>query len=133
MAVYLPAITVTETKVYVFGVSLDNLPVNYILGWDSNVSSSSTGERLEASAEEEDAVFIKDDGEETTTVPSSKHVNVAAYFEAGKTYEPIITAAEPSTSGEEYGVGSSSGGCSAGLGAIVSALAAAFFISKKRS
>ncbi len=132
-AVYLPAITVTETKVYVFGVSLDNLPVNYILGWDSNVSSSSTGERLEASAEEEDAVFIKDDGEETTTVPSSKHVNVAAYFEAGKTYEPIITAAEPSTSGEEYGVGSSSGGCSAGLGAIVSALAAAFFISKKRS
>ena len=132
-AVYLPAITVTETKVYVFGVSLDNLPVNYILGWDANVSSSSTGERLEASAEEEDAVFIKDDGEETTTVPSSKHVNVAAYFEAGKTYEPIITAAEPSTSGEEYGVGSSSGGCSAGLGAIVSALAAAFFISKKRS
>ena len=131
-AVYLPAITVTETKIYVFGVSLDNLPVNYILGWDANVSSSSTGERLEASAEEEDAVFIKDDGEETTTVPSSKHVNVAAYFEAGKTYEPIITAAEPSAS-IETGVGSSSGGCSAGLGAIVSALAAAFFISKKRS
>lgn len=131
-AVYLPAITVTETKVYVFGVSLDNLPTDYILGWDSNVSSSSTGERLEASAEEEDAVFIKDDGEETTTVPSSKHVNVAAYFEAGKTYEPIITAADPSAS-IETGVGSSSGGCSAGLGAIVSALAAAFFISKKRS
>ena|GEM_PF-5152185 len=54
--------------------------------------------------------------------------------EIGKTTIATVNVSSGSpSSDEEYGVGSSSGGCSAGLGAIVSALAAAFFISKKRS
>ena len=44
-----------------------------------------------------------------------------------------ITSSTTSPDEEIQGVGDSGGGCSAGLGAIVSAIAAAFFISKKRS
>ena len=129
--VYIPTIVVEVAKIYVFGVSLDNLAAGSLMTWTPHVSSSSTGEYLTASAEEENATFLDDSGNEVTRVPANKHVNVAAYFEPGKIYEPSITA----TSGpiEVVGVGSSSGGCSAGLGALVSALAAAFFISKKRS
>ncbi|MBQ6114787.1 MAG: hypothetical protein IJL11_05370, partial [Synergistaceae bacterium] len=90
----------------------------------------STGEYIEASAEESNAVFLDDSGNEITQVPASKYVNVAAYFEPGKAYEPAITA---TSSDQPLGVGGSGGGCDAGLGAIVLAMAATFFISKKRS
>ena len=45
----------------------------------------------------------------------------------------LATVAVSDTSTDVKGVGGSSGGCSAGLGALVSAIAAAFFISRKRS
>ena len=131
--VYLPAIVVEAAKIYVFGVSPDNLPIGYILAWTPNASDTTTGEYVEASDAEKNAAFLDDSGNEITAVPANRHVNVAAYFEPGKTYEPTITATSGSTSGDVRGVGGASGGCSAGLGALVSAIAAAFFIGKKRS
>ena len=125
--VNLPRIVVQSADIYVFRVYLRDLVGT--LSWTPNVSNASTGEYIEASDEENNAVFLDDSGQEITEVPDTKYVNVAAYFEPGKAYEPAITA----TSGDVQGVGSSSGGCDAGLGAIVSAIAAAFFISKKRS
>ena len=119
-------IQVQADGIYVFGVNLSNFTVGDTLIWTPNVSNASTGEYIEASEDENNAVFLDDSGNETTVVPFSKHVNVAAYFEKGKTYEPTISTSY-------VPVGSSSGGCDAGLGAIVSAIAAAFFISKKRS
>lgn len=131
--VYIPTIVVEVAKIYVFGVSVDNLVAGSTMTWTPHVSSSSTGEYLTASEEEENATFLDDSGNVVTRVPANKHINVAAYFEPGKIYEPSITTSTPSTSGDIIGITSSSGGCSAGLGALVSALAAAFFISKKRS
>lgn len=132
--VYIPTIVVETAKIYVFGVSVDNLVAGSTMTWTPHVSSSSTGEYLTASEEEENATFLDDSNNIVTKVPANKHINVAAYFEPEKTYSPTIsTASTPSTSGDIIGITSSSGGCSAGLGALVSALAAAFFISKKRS
>ena len=131
--VYIPTIVVEVAKIYVFGVSVDNLVAGSTMTWTPHVSSSSTGEYLTASEEEENATFLDDSNNIVTKVPANKHINVAAYFEPGKIYEPSITTSTPSTSGDIIGITSSSGGCSAGLGALVSALAAAFFISKKRS
>lgn len=132
--VYIPTIVVEVAKIYVFGVSVDNLVAGSTMTWTPHVSSSSTGEYLTASEEEENATFLDDSNNIVTKVPANKHVNVAAYFEPDKTYSPTITTSTtPSTSGDIIGITSSSGGCSAGLGALVSALAAAFFISKKRS
>ncbi|MBQ3345811.1 MAG: putative Ig domain-containing protein [Synergistaceae bacterium] len=128
--VRIPTIVVPSADIYVFGVSLDVLQAGYTLVWTPHASNASTGEYIEASDEENNAVFFDDSGNETTVVPASKHVNVAAYFEPGKAYEPAITA---TSSDQPLGVGGSGGGCDAGLGAIVLAMAATFFISKKRS
>lgn len=127
--VRIPTIVVQTAGINVFGVSLDILQTGRTLVWTPNASNVSTGEYIEASDEENNAVFFDDSGNETTVVPASKHVNVAAYFEPGKAYAPEISA----TSSDVIGVGGSGGGCDAGLGAIVLAMAATFFISKKRS
>ena len=126
-------IVVSEDGIYIFGVPTTNLTPGYVLHYSAVVTTAADDELIEASAEEEAGVFIDNDGNKIETVPSNGGVNLAAYFEAGKTYNVAVTAVAPSTDPDEYGVGSASGGCSAGLGAIVSALAAAFFISKKRS
>lgn len=80
---------------------------------------------------------------DTTSMSTGSNTVTAAFVpditaptqEIGKTNIATINVTD-TDSGETTdptGVGSSSGGCSAGLGAFVSALAAAFFISKKRS
>ena len=130
-AVQLPAIKVSEDNIYMFGVPLDNLTAGATMIWEVVVSNAANDEILEASAAEDDAVFIDNNSNIVTTVPSDKYVNVAAYFEAGKTYSPTIRTTTTDT--RDAGVGSASSGCSAGFGAMVSALAAAFFISRKRS
>lgn len=133
-AIYLPEIKVSEDAVYVFNVNVANFVVGHVMKWEVTVTDSETDELVEASDAEDNAIFLNDSGEEITTVPANKSVNVAAYFEAGKTYSPVITASAATPTPEtEVGVGSASGGCSAGLGALVSVLAAAFFISKKRA
>ncbi|MBQ6002619.1 MAG: hypothetical protein IJL18_07195, partial [Synergistaceae bacterium] len=132
-AIYLPEIRVSEDAIYVFNVNVANFTTGYTMIWEVTVASSETDELIQASAEEKNAIFLNDDGDIITTVPANKSVNVAAYFEAGKTYSPVIRATATAPETGKTGVGSSSGGCSAGLGALVSVLAAAFFISKKRA
>lgn len=132
-AIYLPEIKVSEDAIYVFNVNVATFTTGYTMVWEVTVSASETDELIQASAEEKNAIFLNDDGDIITTVPANKSVNVAAYFEAGKTYSPVIRATATAPDTGKTGVGSSSGGCSAGLGALVSVLAAAFFISKKRA
>lgn len=129
--VNLPEIIVTEAKIYVFGVDVSNLPVGWTLSYSSNATRITTGEYVSTAETDATAIFLDDSGNEITTVPENKHVNVAAYMEPGNIYEPSITATAESES-TITGVGESNGGCSAGLGAMVSVLAAAFLVSKKR-
>ena len=79
---------------------------------------------------------------DTNTMSSGSNEIAAAFVpdadkptqEIGKSTLATVNVSSsdvPSTT--PLGAGSSSGGCSAGLGAMVSAIAAAFFISKKRS
>ena len=125
-------IRVSQDNVYVFGVPADNLTAGYKLSWDVVVSNAANDELIEASAAETGAVFLDGNGNVITTVPANKVIDVAAYFEANKTYTAQVTAT-PQESGADTGVSSASSGCTAGFGAMVSMLAAAFFISKKRS
>lgn len=77
---------------------------------------------------------MNDSGNEVTTVPANKHVNVAAYLEADKTYYPTITTT--SSGGETQtplvGVGSSSGGCNSGMMIPVMLLGLGFIIARKK-
>ncbi len=82
-----------------------DVPVGYALVWNGFV-------REESGAAEGDAVFYGSDGVETDTVPANRTVNISAYLEAGKTYAPVISAVR---SGDVRSVGSSGGGCDAGV------------------
>ena len=130
--IYLPVIEVSEDKVYVFGVSLDKFTSGDSIHWNSNAVSISTGEFVSAADDEEAVIIMNDSGNEVATVPSNKHVNVAAYLEADKTYYPTITT---TSSGSEtqtpiIGVGSSSGGCNFGIPAML--LGLCFIIARKK-
>ena len=123
IAVVLPVVVITESKVYVFGVTLSNLSAGEAIFWqpmekDTNSSSGFTA----SDSSKSNAVFLDSQGNKVTTVPSDKTVNVAAYLEAGKTYEPLITTASSSSNSdntnngtdnnsEDNEVGGSGGGC----------------------
>lgn len=117
IAAVLPIITVEKDGVYVWGVQLDNLeagaPITLYLFGEDGTSSA-----FRSSATTDGAyVFLDDDGNEVTTVPANKHINIAAFMEAGKTYAPIITtnisANNTSDPIPTPAVDGSSGGCSA--------------------
>ena len=74
-------------------------------------------------------VFLDDDGNEVSTVPPNRHVNVAAYLEPGYVYSPVITTS--GNSSEIAGVGSSSGGCSTGFSAAILLAGLAIVMRKK--
>ena len=130
-ALYLPVIEVSESKIYVFGVSLDKFNVSDELYWDAEITNSSTGEYVSASDAEEAVTFFTDEGTETTKVPANKHVNVAAYFESGKQYQPVITTSDNSGN-DVRGVGGSSGGCNEGFILPVILLGIGFVLTHKR-
>lgn len=115
--IYLPIIEVSEDKIYVFGVSLDKFAVGVPIYWHSNAQVKATGDFLSAADDEEAAIFMNDSGDEVSINPSNKHVNVAVYLEAGKTYYPTITTTSSGgeTESNEVGVGSASGGCNSGM------------------
>ncbi|MBQ3652923.1 MAG: hypothetical protein II954_00735, partial [Synergistaceae bacterium] len=97
-AVILPIIVVQKSAVYVFGVQLDNLEVGAVIVLHLMAESTGTNAAFYSSAEGSEAyTFLDDDGNEVTTVPANKHVNVAAFMEAGKTYAPIITVKDSGT------------------------------------
>ncbi|MBR0257696.1 MAG: hypothetical protein IJQ58_08165, partial [Synergistaceae bacterium] len=134
-AVYISDIEVSEDKVYVFGVSLDKFAVGSPIYWHSNATDIATGEFVSAADSEEAVIFMRDDGEETDEVPYNKHVNVAAYLEAGKTYSPTITTTQDSdnTDTGNNRIGSSGGGCEAfGLSAAMLAGLLIVFMARKQ-
>ena len=130
-AVYLPVIEVSEAKIYVFGVSLDKFNVSDDLHWNATITNASTGDYVSASDAEEAVTFFTDEGTETSTVPENKHVNVAAYFETGKQYQPVISTSQNSDD-DVQSVGSSSGGCNEGFILPVMLLGLGFMLTRKR-
>ena len=113
----LPEVSVNVSGLYTFE-SVDafanvkispDVPSGYALVWnaftrDSNVASVND-------AADDFAVFYDADGREITTVPANHTVNVSAWLDEGKTYAPVISAVQ---SGDNSGVGRSSGGCNSG-------------------
>ena len=77
---------------------------------------------------------MNDSGNEVNNVPSHKHVNVAVYLEAGKTYYPTITNKADSQTDVtgEYGVKSAGGGCTAGMMIPVMLLTVAFTLKRRK-
>ena len=125
--VYLPIIEVSEDKVYVFGVSLDKFAIYSPIYWYSNAQVTSTGEFVDAADDGEAVIFMNDSGVEVSTVPANKHVNVAAYLQAGRTYNPVIVTENT----DEKGVGTSSSGCSSLMGILPAMLAGMLLVFKR--
>lgn len=135
----LPSFDITEAGLYTYQsndilaritISSD-VPAGYTLMWHAftrTASGAFADEYVEDSAST--ATFYKSDGGETETVPDDHIVNVSAYFDVG-TYYPVI-AAKSSTSDASTGVGSSSGGCEAGLSVLSLLLCAILFRKNSR-
>ncbi len=141
-AAILPIMRVERPAVYVFNVVLSNLNVGapirmYMMAQPDTVAAEFTA--ADDTDTEDVYTFLNDDGEEITTVPANKSVNVAAYMEPGYTYAPLITTTASSNSGDDNSgdnsggnsgtdtpttnrVGGSGGGCDAGFSFMALAL-----------
>ena len=139
-AAILPAITVDEPGVYVFGISLEGIEglepgMKIFLFLFGKSNSESRALTISAANSNDDAyTFLDDDGKEITTIPQNMHVNIAAYMEPGYTYQPIVTAEVSSSSNEPevtptYNGGG--GGCNAGL-SLAGLLLLGLFINKRK-
>ncbi|MBQ3345715.1 MAG: putative Ig domain-containing protein, partial [Synergistaceae bacterium] len=85
IAAVLPALEVEEAGLYEFAVSLDvNVPEGGLLVWHSFPD----GEDDEG--DNDNAVFLDEDGEAIERVPETYSVTVSAWLEPGIIYEPII-------------------------------------------
>ncbi len=130
----LPIMVVTKSAVYVFGITLGDLRAGAAI-FLHMMGENTSGAMVSSSAAETEAyTFLDDDGNEVTTLPVNKHVNIAAYMESGKTYAPLVTT-EAASGGEDIhaGPGSSSGGCDSGfsvLGLVLAVLGLA--VGRKR-
>lgn len=103
----------------------------YTLMWHPfprTASGSFTDGNVEDSAS--DVTFYDSEGNVIETVPENPIVNVSAYFDVG-TYYPVI-AAKDNRSDSNVGIGSSSGGCEAGLSVLSLLLCALFFRKNSR-
>ena len=125
----LPIIVVTKPAVYVFGVTLEELPEG--LPIFLHMLSENASGAMSASATDNAGnayTFLDDNGNEVTTLPANKHINIAAYLESGKTYAPVITTTTggSSSGGEDIvgTLGSSNGGCDSGFSVYALVLAA---------
>ncbi|MBQ3402499.1 MAG: hypothetical protein IJG65_03860 [Synergistaceae bacterium] len=126
-AALLNGLTITQAKVYVFSVSLSNLVEGAPIYWHSLLKTAAGGMFMPSADGNTAGVFFNADGETTTTVPSGKRVDVAAYLEPGY-YEPVITttAAVPGTTG------GGGGGCYSGISAVFAVIAGSFLFVKRR-
>lgn len=114
IAAVLPEISVNVSGTYTssdaecFGnvaISSD-VPAGSLLVWNAFAAG-------ETDSESDSAVFYDSEGKEISAVPENHIVNVAAYFEAGKVYAPVISAVLAEK--EAAAVGSSGGGCDLGV------------------
>ena len=108
----LPVLVITSTGVKVFGLDMSALTVGNLLFLMLNPRAAAVSffaadddtdaAPTTAAPEEKDYSFLDADGNELTTVPpAGTTVNVAAYMEAGNTYEPIVTVADAETPGTD--------------------------------
>ena len=136
IAAVLPEIRVNVSGVYSFesvdalaNVTLSpDVPAGYTLHLYP-FTRDTAGSLIEDS-EGESATFYDISGNVIDTVPENHIVNISAYFEAGKTYYPAISAVSPSDS--VIGVGGGSGGCVAGASVLGLMLCAVIFRKNSR-
>ena len=128
-----PKYRVSESKVYVFGVSIKKLyqaglilddPIYIKMATSPYVSS------LNVSAMDSyNARIIDDDGNVINVVPPlswDKGLNIASYMKANTTYSPVIT-----TSSSED-IGSANVGCNGGIGVLAITLLGSMLMLKKK-
>ncbi len=138
-AAVLPEMSFDVTGVYCFETSLDvSAPEGATLEWHSfpqtkadDGSAASISARLAADgAGDKTAVFMKN-GKTITTVPTDHKVEVAAYFEKGITYAPVIAAVKSNTTDGPTSDKGSGGGCNSGLGAVGLLICLAFLVKRR--
>ena len=100
-----------------------DVPTGWTLVW--NAFTHGKVDALSLNDADDDVLFTDSDGRITLTVPEDHIVNVSAWLDADTTYAPVISAVE--TREDIEGVGSSSGGCNAGLSILALALCAVIF------
>ena len=105
----LPEITPKATAVFVMGVKCDVRPGT--LKWHGFPKVKS-GVAL-AAEDGEECLFLNDNGEKITTIPSGGHVNAVVKLTANTTYAPVVTAETGSPTSSKGG-----GGCDAGFAGI---------------
>ena len=114
------------------GVSLDALNVGDPIFLDMTMTPKTATDSVKTSENYDgDYTFLDDSGEEVSTVPANKHVNLATYLEPNYVYSPVISTSDTSTGGQ-MAVSSSSGGCSAGISFAGLILLAGLAITKLR-
>ena len=135
MGAVLPSFDITVAGLYEYQsndilakITLSSdVPAGYTLVWHPFTRSAS-GSLVEEDVENaaSSATFYDSEGEVITKVPANRVVNVSAWFDVG-TYYPVIAAKNENP---EVGVGSSSGGCEAGLSVLSLLLCGALFFRK---
>ena len=101
-----------------------DVPTGWTLVW--NLFTRGNFDALSVKDAEDDNVqFTDSDGNITLTVPENHIVNISAWLDAYTVYAPVLSAVENHESSE--GIGSSSGGCNAGLSLLALTLCAVIF------
>ena len=137
VATVFPIIRVDIPAIYAFAATVSNVRAGLRMRLHMMPQRDTTNAAEFTAAEDTDTedayMFLNDDGEEITTVPENKHINIAAYMEPDYTYGPILTVKESSSEGgDDTGgggdtpttgsVGSSGGGCDSGFSFMALAL-----------
>lgn len=131
VAAVLPEITVNVTGTYSIDVEIPaDVPAGLVMTWHS--FSGETGGSFFMSEGDSSAVFYDSDGNVITTVPENHRVTVVVQLESGKTYSPVISVARVNTATQTQGVGSSSGGCDSGLGAVMMLAVVGLMVKRRR-
>ncbi len=141
VAAILPEISVSTSKTYTAqdisafaNIKLSSdVPADATLVWHPFTRDTAASE-FNAAFEDSDsqATFYNTNGSEITKVPTDRIVNVSAYLEAGKTYAPVISVTSASGGDTASPVGSSSGGCTAGVSVLGLMICAVIFRKNSR-
>ena len=103
----------------------DDVPTGWTLVWNPFKRGVEAAALSVNNAEDDNVQFTDSDGQITLTVPEDHIVNVSAWLDADTVYAPVLSAVETHENIE--GVGSSSGGCNAGLSLLALTLCAVIF------
>ena len=126
-------VTVEEDTIYSFNAQLkEDVTEGWLLVWKLlDPASINSTEFKDAAEEGSAAVFFDSTGQQITKVPAGRNVDVSAFFKAGGTYSPVITAANPDTD-NGTGPGDGSGGCSGFDSLAPAMMLAVLFVLRRR-